>query len=255
MCLTLIVLLCATMNTPAPAIAGGWGVTTLESLPARVVAGQPFEIRFVIRQHGVTLNKDLQPVFEIFNAKTPKRLSNVTAVYSSTLQRYVATITIPTAGEWRWMMTSFPSQRMPTLTVVNASEAKLAKPVPAAVRGRDLFVAKGCFMCHGHAQVPESGQFSDAYGGNGAPNLDHLPYSAAYLDQWLADPKSIKPKTMMPRLELTRAEIQSLVAFLRTAPLAVQPASKVPTRVPAPEVTPPPDSVPRVLTAQPAMQP
>jgi Cytochrome c len=236
------IVLCSTVNPTANTLAGGWGVTTLEALPEQIVAGKPFEIRFVIRQHGQTVLTDQKPTFDITNASTGNRLPVVTAVFSRTLQRYTAMIAIPAAGQWKWEMTSFPTQKMPMLTVVGAQEARIALKVNSISRGHDLFIAKGCFMCHRHVDVPGSGQFADAYGANSAPSVTSTSYSAEYLSAWLKNPKAIKPATMMPKLELTSAEIQSLVAFLMAPKPVIRPVA---------QTTPQPESAVRAPTAQP----
>ena len=49
------------------------------------------------------------------------------------------------------------------------------------------------------------------------PNLtNYAKASPEFLRTWLKDPASLKPKTEMPNLKLSEAEIESLVAFLTT---------------------------------------
>ncbi len=47
-----------------------------------------------------------------------------------------------------------------------------------------------------------------------APNLTDFTADPDYLAKWLDDPKSIKPKTYMPRLDLSEEEIGALTAFI-----------------------------------------
>lgn len=102
--------------------------------------------------------------------------------------------------------------------------------------GAQLFTAKGCVQCH-TVEFPDNdlGLISnvlapDVFNG---PNLTHfadqyrttfagaiLPehgedYEAA-LKRWLADPPGIKPGSFMPDLGLTEAEIDALIAWLRS---------------------------------------
>ena len=74
--------------------------------------------------------------------------------------------------------------------------------------GHDLFFAKGCVACHRHeaARVVHSSELG--------PNLSYHDRSDTYLQQWLADPAAMKPKTEMPDPNLTNTEIEALVAFL-----------------------------------------
>src|SRR5438552_12328434 len=50
----------AMLALAVPALAGGWAVLTLDSLPREVRAGTSIQLGFVVRQHGKTpTNKDL----------------------------------------------------------------------------------------------------------------------------------------------------------------------------------------------------
>ena len=80
-------------------------------------------------------------------------------------------------------------------------------PAPA------VFEAKGCSGCH----------MIDGQGAAGpGPNLSHigstpydgLPNTAAYLARFLADPPAVNPGSVMPKLPLSQAELDSLVAYL-----------------------------------------
>lgn len=75
------------------------------------------------------------------------------------------------------------------------------------------FRAKGCAGCH----------MVDGQGAAGpGPDLSHIgstPYDAmpndsAFLARWLADPPAVKPGTLMPKLPLSQAELDSLVQYL-----------------------------------------
>lgn len=77
--------------------------------------------------------------------------------------------------------------------------------------GRALFQAKGCVACHSHAAVTETG-----FGGGIGPDLTELSFNPDYLSRWLADPKSIRPNTIMPDLDLDGSEIEALIAFINS---------------------------------------
>ena len=90
-----------------------------------------------------------------------------------------------------------------------------AAPVAGdAAYGQQLFGAKGCAQCHAHAAIPGSGKFGGGYPG-AAPDLTNRPGDPAYQRAWLRDPKSVEPATAMPNLNLSDAEIDAIVAFLR----------------------------------------
>jgi cytochrome c1 len=80
-----------------------------------------------------------------------------------------------------------------------------------AATGQDLFIAKGCTTCHSHADIPRE---QDTIYIDSGPDLTKFTASPEYLHRWLSDPASVKPAAEMPNLELSEAEIDSLIAFL-----------------------------------------
>lgn len=90
------------------------------------------------------------------------------------------------------------------------AEAHSAQSVPQATLGAKLFVAKGCVTCHHHTAMGQTGNISLGIG----PNLTGYSTTPEYLRLWLKDPRAIKPKTVMPNLELKENEIEALIAFL-----------------------------------------
>ncbi|MBP7691690.1 MAG: c-type cytochrome [Anaerolineales bacterium] len=94
-----------------------------------------------------------------------------------------------------------------------------AAPSSPAETGQALFLAKGCVMCHDHTAVQPLKRrvLGDFHGFTAGPNLSNFLATPAYLRQWLADPAAVKPQTEMPRLGLSAAEIDALIAFLTAA--------------------------------------
>ena len=97
------------------------------------------------------------------------------------------------------------------LPAVDAAEA-------SAVNGRRVFLEYACRNCHGVAGLTEA---------DFAPDLTHLmsrnliaggmlPNTADNLKAWIEDPQAIKPGCDMPALQLTRQEIEDVVAYLTT---------------------------------------
>jgi cytochrome c oxidase subunit 2 len=87
----------------------------------------------------------------------------------------------------------------------------------AAQHGAQLFMQKGCLMCHAVRGTDAGGQV--------APDLTHfasrqsiaadtLPMTRDALIAWLADPQSIKPGNDMPRADLTSDEINAIASYL-----------------------------------------
>lgn len=90
---------------------------------------------------------------------------------------------------------------------------------PGEIAGKQVFVAKGCVMCH---RV----QGTDA-GGLVGPDLTHLmsrthiaagarPNTRGDLQAWIGDPQSTKPGTNMPRVTLSPNELNAVVDYLET---------------------------------------
>ena len=99
-----------------------------------------------------------------------------------------------------------------------ASDAVPAKG-PARTTGQQLFMSDQCASCHTIRGTAAQGRIG--------PDLTHLanrttiaaltlPNDSSYLDQWIRDPQHFKPGNKMPGLNLTNADISSIVAYLRS---------------------------------------
>ena len=89
----------------------------------------------------------------------------------------------------------------------------ITAPAPGNIggQGEALFIAKGCLSCHINQRVDSHySVFSTGVG----PNLTNYQTSPEFLRLWLSDPKAVKPRTEMPDLELSEAEIEALTAYL-----------------------------------------
>ena len=119
--LTASLLLTGMLFLDTPALAGGWAVITLDELPEMIVAGQPLEIGFTVRQHGVTPMDGLAP---IVTARQPGASASEQAKAQGETGHYVATLNFPRAGEWEWSIQAFTgNQPMPLLSVTEATVA------------------------------------------------------------------------------------------------------------------------------------
>jgi cytochrome c551/c552 len=189
---------------------GGWATVTVENLPDQLIAGQPYNMTFSIRQHGDNLLTDLTPRVELSSGGTDL---TARAVATNKAGYYTATLNVPKSGEWNTtIQTSFGKSHLKLLPIeaVNA-HARKAVSWSAPERGHRLFVAKGCVAGHQHAKVDGSGHYQVG------PELTEKRFAADYLKKFLADP-SIKPRTAntprMPDLELNDSEINALIAFI-----------------------------------------
>lgn len=91
---------------------------------------------------------------------------------------------------------------------------------PAA--GRMLFTSKGCIACHTAQGVPNaSGTIGPNLTGIGDPTkkptlTDGGANTPEHIREWIKDPQTLKPGTMMPNLQLTDKEADDLTALLLT---------------------------------------
>ena len=199
---------------------GGWVVISVDSLPEYAVAGTPTTLTFAVRQHGMTMLSELRPYVVARNGSTVVEAKSATAPNG----RYSTTMTLPRDGAWTidirsgFMNGTMSTPLMPLRVV--AAGASAPPPMPDVLRGKHLFVAKGCITCHVH---PETAEWEST---NAGPNLTGRRYVpevlAAFLDDPEKSPLSQNPKSgigsatyvRMPKLGLDRREIIALVAFV-----------------------------------------
>ncbi len=97
--------------------AGGWFTVTVSELPAVVVAERPFTIEFSVRGHGQTLIAGVDAAVTAVHETSGTRV-NVQAEDGAEEGFYIATLTLPEAGEWHWEISSYGgAYPMPALTV------------------------------------------------------------------------------------------------------------------------------------------
>jgi mono/diheme cytochrome c family protein len=203
----------ATSVMAAAVYAGGWAVVTLDALPDSLVVGKPTALGFVVRQHGMTPLGGLRPVVE---AVLGSDRVTAAAEPGDRPGHYLAKLTVPRAGDWVITVNSGFGQSRLTLLPIKAVAAAQSTPnLPAAERGRRLFLAKGCVTCHQNTLATAN----DSTGIG--PRLIPQKYQADFLARMLADPSGTLPPrgqaaATMPNLDLQPQEIAALVAFINT---------------------------------------
>lgn len=85
----------------AAALAGGWVVVTMESLPGQIHAGQPVALSFMVRQHGRTPIHNVSPVLMATHGETGRQIQ-VSAEPAKEVGLFVAELNLPEAGAWEW---------------------------------------------------------------------------------------------------------------------------------------------------------
>lgn len=117
------------------AVAGGWAVTTLDTLPPDIGAGQTYTIGWTIRQHGITpVDVDRMGGTTEIIATSPdgSRTVSFAGLRDGDTGHYAAKVTFPSDGTWTWKVTQGPFQAQSLGTVVVSPASSLAGNVPAA---------------------------------------------------------------------------------------------------------------------------
>jgi hypothetical protein len=112
-----VLVVLAMLALASPALAGGWAVLTLDSLPREVRAGAGLQLGFMVRQHGKTpTNKDLDgnPLKPVLTAIKQGALATTKAKGAETIRaearqqgptgHYVVDLTFPSDGTWAWQI-------------------------------------------------------------------------------------------------------------------------------------------------------
>ncbi|NTU85661.1 MAG: hypothetical protein HGA45_41055 [Chloroflexales bacterium] len=128
----------AALAVVASAQAGGWSVAVLDAQSAAAVGGVvqpgvPVEIGFTVVQHGIRPLSDLTPQITLTREAGGAPLT-VSAVAHGEPGHYLATVTLPDPGVWRWEINAFgPPSVMAPITVAAAPARGPAIPIPALV--------------------------------------------------------------------------------------------------------------------------
>ena len=186
---------------------GGWAVVTVKDLPEYFVAGQQYTIEFQVRQHGRTLLSDLQPRLVVSSSERSLG-STIPAVARSAEGTYAVTFTAP-AGEQVFLTikSGFGNNelRLYPQAVVAAGASRPA--LSAADRGRILFVAKGCNVCHANSDLTDRPDNQSIAVG---PELGGRRLARQYVIQKITNPAS----QIMPDVGLSDVEAGAIAAFL-----------------------------------------
>ena len=105
----------------APVLAGGYAVVRLDEPPGDVVAGQPWRFGFMVRQHDITPTNDVVPIITATHRETGEEIT-ATGRQEGAVGHFIAELTFPSAGEWKWeiLPDPFAETSFETLMVVAA---------------------------------------------------------------------------------------------------------------------------------------
>ena len=110
----------------------------------------------------------------------------------------------------------------PTGAAAKPAAASGAAVPGDANAGKTLFQQKGCIACHTAQGVPgATGTIGPNLNGIGDASkrktlADGASNTPEHVREWIKDPQSLKPGTMMPNLQLSDKEADDLTALLLT---------------------------------------
>jgi hypothetical protein len=114
--------------------AGGWATVELGQTPSGIVAGKPWHVTMIVKQHGIMPMVDVHPSIRIDNGAGVTRTFD--ARYTGRPGHYVADVTFPSAGTWKARLfdgfTDVIPHRIDALSV-GAGNASSASTTPQAV--------------------------------------------------------------------------------------------------------------------------
>jgi hypothetical protein len=133
----IVILSITTLAIPSQVYAGGWVVITLDQLPAQIIAGQPYKLGMMARQHGHTPWN--VPELQV-QARQPESGQTINFLAKSDQKpgHYTVELVFPKSGRWEWGIQSglYPTlQPMPALEVASNVSAAAARPRPNITLG------------------------------------------------------------------------------------------------------------------------
>ena len=93
----LAALACAALT--GTAYGGGWATVELGETPSGLVAGEPWQVELIVKQHGITPLAGVTPSVEITDEAGA--VHTFAARPTDEVGHYVAEVTFPAAGEWK----------------------------------------------------------------------------------------------------------------------------------------------------------
>jgi hypothetical protein len=94
-----LLLVLAVLIPAEVARAGGWATVELGERPSGLVAGTPWRVELIVKQHGITPMTGVRPAIRIVDGAGIVR--TFPARPTGRAGRYVAAVTFPSAGTWR----------------------------------------------------------------------------------------------------------------------------------------------------------
>jgi plastocyanin len=116
-----VLLVTALMTLTAPVLAGGWATVRLDKpVVGDIPVNKPWRFSFMVLQHDVMPNSDVTPTVRAIHRETGREVT-ATAVQEGGVGHFVAELTLPLTGEWKWEIQPEPyaETTFEALTVVD----------------------------------------------------------------------------------------------------------------------------------------
>jgi plastocyanin len=119
-----LVLTATLIALSAPVLAGGYAVVRLDEPPGDVLVATPWRFGFMVLQHDVSPDSDVTPVVRALHKETGEEVT-ATGRQEGAVGHFVAEVTFPRAGEWKWSIEPLPyaETSFETLTVLESPSA------------------------------------------------------------------------------------------------------------------------------------
>jgi plastocyanin len=124
-----VLTLAALLGMTMPVLAGGYAVVRLDEKPDEVFVEKPWTFGFMVLQHDVSPNSDVTPVLRAQHKETGETIT-ATGVQLGEVGHFVAVVTFPRAGEWKWAIEPqpFAETSFETLNVLDETDALTTSP-------------------------------------------------------------------------------------------------------------------------------
>lgn len=125
--LLVVVLLAAS----SPVAAGGWATVRLDEKPGSIIAGEPWQFGFMVKQHDLTPNSDVNAVVRAVHMESGEKVT-AEGLQMGAVGHFEARIRFPVAGEWKWEIAPEPfgATSLETLTVRPGKEVQASTSQP-----------------------------------------------------------------------------------------------------------------------------
>lgn len=133
---TLLMLLLIAVASPVA--AGGWATVRLDEDPGSIIAGEPWQFGFTVRQHDRTPTNDVNAVVRAVHIESGENVS-AEGLQIGAAGHFEARIRFPVAGEWKWEIVPEPfgATSFETLTVLPGKEALSVTSQPVTISSRN----------------------------------------------------------------------------------------------------------------------